>query len=150
MDGGVDLGAGIDEGQIRALIPAFYDRVRADAMLGPLFNVAVHDWPEHLENLIRFWSSVMRGTGRYKGSPMRAHHAHAHAMTPAMFDRWLALWRETTNELLPEGAALAMQAKADRIAESLQLGLFFRLPRAAMRPDATLVANGKHDDLDAA
>jgi hemoglobin len=45
-----------------------------------------------------------------------------------MFDRWLSLWAEVTEELLPPDAAVAVQRKADRIAESLKLALYFRLP----------------------
>lgn len=117
----------IDEAALERLIPAFYDRVRADADIGPLFNAAVHDWPDHLEKLVAFWSSVMLASGRYKGSPVAGHLKHKAAITPAMFDRWLAIWADTTNELLAPAAATAMQAKAARIAESLQLALFFRL-----------------------
>ncbi|HKX87805.1 MAG TPA: group III truncated hemoglobin [Sphingopyxis sp.] len=117
----------IDEAALERLIPAFYDRVRADADIGPLFNAAVHDWPDHLEKLVAFWSSVMLASGRYKGSPVAEHLKHKAAITPAMFDRWLAIWADTTNELLAPAAATAMQAKAARIAESLQLALFFRL-----------------------
>lgn len=121
----------ISEAELGALIPAFYARVRQDDLIGPLFNRAVDDWPHHLEKLTAFWSSVMRSTGRYKGSPMAAHAQHRSAITPQMFTRWLALWGEVTGEMLdPEGAA-AMQAKAATIAESLQLGLFFQLDPAA-------------------
>lgn len=117
----------IDEAALERLIPAFYARVRADAEIGPLFDAAVHDWPDHLEKLIAFWSSVMLTSGRYKGSPMAAHLRHKAAITPAMFDRWLAIWAATTGEMLAPAAAAALQAKAARIAESLQLALFFRL-----------------------
>lgn len=117
----------IDEAALERLIPAFYGRVRADADIGPLFTAAVNNWPEHLEKLVAFWSSVMLTSGRYKGSPVAAHLKHREAITPAMFDRWLAIWADTTNELLAPAAAAALQAKAARIAESLQLALFFRL-----------------------
>lgn len=117
----------IDEAALERLIPAFYARVRADAEIGPLFDAAVHDWPDHLERLIAFWSSVMLTTGRYKGSPVAEHLKHRAAITPAMFGRWLAIWADTTDELLAPAPAAALQAKAARIAESLQLALFFRL-----------------------
>ncbi|MBJ7499245.1 MAG: group III truncated hemoglobin [Sphingopyxis sp.] len=117
----------IDEAALERLIPAFYDRVRADAGIGPLFNAAVHDWPGHLEKLVAFWSSVMLTSGRYKGSPVAEHLKHKAHITPAMFERWLAIWADTTGELLAPAAAAALQAKAARIAESLQLALFFRL-----------------------
>ena len=110
------------------LVDRFYAKVRGDAIIGPLFNSAVSDWPEHLEKLTAFWSSVMLTSGRYKGNPMAAHLRHAKQIEPAMFERWLGLWRETARELLEDESAAAIIAKAERIAESLQLGLFFRLP----------------------
>jgi hemoglobin len=45
-----------------------------------------------------------------------------------MFDCWLALWAQVTAETLPAGMAAELQAKAERIAQSLKLALFFRLP----------------------
>ncbi|MGE4430439.1 MAG: group III truncated hemoglobin [Sphingobium sp.] len=125
-----------DEG-LRHLVDVFYARIRADEQLGPIFNDAVHDWPDHLEKLTAFWSSVMLGSGRYKGQPVPAHKKHQSRITPALFDRWLALWARTTDELMEQGAAEALQAKAGRISESLQLALFFRLdaPRSSPEPE---------------
>jgi hemoglobin len=117
----------INESSLAHLVNAFYARVRADAELGPIFNDAVHDWPEHLEKLAHFWSSVMLTTGRYKGQPVPAHLKHKDRITPALFDRWLDLWQQTTDELMEPAAAVALQSKAARIAESLQLAIFFKL-----------------------
>ena len=119
------------EEDLGRLVDRFYAKVRRDDELGPLFNSAVADWPEHLEKLTAFWSSVMLTSGRYKGSPMMAHLRHRSAIEPAMFDRWLELWRETAHETLDQHRAAGIIAKAERIAESLQLGLFFRLPDEA-------------------
>src|SRR3546814_10599443 len=71
----------------------------------------------------------MLGSGRYKGQPVPAHMKHKHRITPELFERWLNLWKKTTDELMPPDAAHALQAKAARIAESLQLAMFFRLDR---------------------
>lgn len=117
----------IDEAMLERLIPRFYEQVRADAEIGPLFDAVVHDWPGHLDRLTAFWSSVMLTSGHYKGNPVAEHIKHKASITPAMFDRWLAIWAATTGELLPPAAATALQVKAARIAESLQLALFFRL-----------------------
>ncbi|MGE4305522.1 MAG: group III truncated hemoglobin [Novosphingobium sp.] len=117
----------INEEGLSALVEAFYARVRVDEELGPLFNDAIADWPEHLENLCAFWSSVMLTTGRYKGQPVPAHMKHREQITPELFDRWLNLWRETTDAMMAPSAAQALQEKAQRIAQSLQLALFFRL-----------------------
>ena len=126
----------LDEEQLKAVVLAFYARVRRDEMIGPLFNAAVEDWDEHLDRLTRFWSSVMLTSGRYKGNPMVVHRRHAEAIAPSMFDRWLELWAEITDELMPAAAAAALQSKAGHIAESLKLGLFFRLPPRADRAGA--------------
>lgn len=121
--------AAITETDIERVVETFYARVRADAVLGPIFNGAIADWPHHLEKLKAFWSSVMLTSGRYKGQPMVAHLRHQQHMTRENFQRWLALWRKTSDEVLEEEAAAAFQAKADRIAESLQLGMQFHRER---------------------
>lgn len=126
----------IDEQGLRRLVALFYARVREDADLGPIFNAAISDWPEHLEKLNAFWSSVMLTSGRYKGNPVAAHLKHRDRIDQALFDRWLALWVRTTEEVMPPAAAAALQAKAARIAESLQLALFFKLPPSKDRKAA--------------
>ena len=118
------------DADLQRLVDAFYAKVRDDTLLGPVFGAAVEDWPEHLEKLGAFWSSVMRTTGRYKGSPMGAHLRHASAIRPEMFERWLALWRETAAQALAPADAAAVIEKAERIAESLKLALFFRVSAA--------------------
>jgi hemoglobin len=117
----------IDEEGLRRLVTTFYGRLRRDAELGPVFEEAVDDWPEHFEKLTAFWSSVMLATGRYQGNPMQAHARRRNRITPQMFDRWLALWNATTEEVMPPEAATALQERAARIGESLKLGLFLRL-----------------------
>lgn len=121
----------LDETAIDLLVPAFYARVRADALLGPIFESAIDDWPHHLAKLKDFWSSVMLASGRYKGQPMPAHIRHETALSKEAFARWLAIWRETTDELLAPAVARAFQDKAARIAESLQLGMQFHRERSA-------------------
>lgn len=121
----------ITEDEIERLVHAFYDSVRQDEVLGPIFDGAIHDWPHHLNKLKDFWSSVMLTSGRYKGQPMVAHVRHEAHMTPENFARWLDLWRKTGDQLLRPGAAAAIQDKASRIAESLQLGIQFYRDRNA-------------------
>ena len=116
------------EEQLATLVERFYAKVRSDDILGPVFDAAVDDWPNHLEKLSAFWSSVMLTTGRYRGNPMAAHMKHKSAIDPSMFVRWLGLWRATAREILDERGAEAVIAKAERIAESLQIGMFFSLP----------------------
>jgi len=113
---------GVSEAMIHTLVHAFYSRVRADALLGPVFNGAIHNWDAHLEKLCAFWSSVTLMTGRYKGTPMKAH-AELAEITPAHFERWLALFQDTAIKTCPPDAAQVFVERANRIAESLKLGI---------------------------
>ncbi len=124
----------IDEALIERLVRHFYHRVRDDAVLGPVFARRIEDWEPHLATMMAFWSSVTRMTGRYKGNPVPKHKALSE-VTPAHFERWLALFRESAEEVCPPGAAALFVDRAERIAQSLQLSMF-GLPelRAAARP----------------
>lgn len=103
----------LSEAALRTVVDTFYDRIRQDDLLGPVFDNAIGDhWPEHLDKLTRFWCSVMLSAGTYRGNPMAAHLVLPH-IEYAHLDRWLSLWRQTTNELLEQSAALQMQAKAN-------------------------------------
>ena len=121
----------IREEELTPLVEEFYARVRADPALGPIFNDAIDDWPEHLGKLTAFWSSVMLTSGRYKGQPVPAHLKHKARITPALFERWLALWVQTTNDRMTPEAAAALQAKARRIAESAAAAASRRAWRSA-------------------
>lgn len=117
----------LDETHIRQLVERFYARVRADGELGPVFEAAVEDWEAHLAILTDFWCSVMLAAGRYKGNPLAVHGALP--LPPERFEplfpRWLALWQSTTAELFAPDIAALFAEKAERIARSLQAGLFF-------------------------
>lgn len=116
---------------IRRLVDRFYARARRDALLGPVFARALGEddaaWAAHLARLGDFWSSVMVRSGRYHGDPFSAH-LHLPDIQPAMFERWLALFGETCAELFEPELADAFRERAERIARSLRMGLFERLP----------------------
>ncbi len=114
--------AGVTEPMIRDLVHRFYARVRQDAMIGPIFNAAVENWDAHLDKLCGFWSSVTLMTGRYKGTPMRVH-AELSSLSAEHFDRWLELFRRTADEVCPGAPARLFVNMAERIAQSLQLGI---------------------------
>lgn len=114
---------------IAALVDRFYDKVRVDPLLGPVFNAAVHDWAEHKRLLTAFWSSVVLRSGEYRGNPMAAHLPHP--IRGEHFERWLALWRETTGEVFAADAADVFRDYAARIARGLSLGLGLKPPGEA-------------------
>ncbi|MDI1253027.1 group III truncated hemoglobin [Thermomonas sp.] len=107
--------------QLAALVDMFYDRIQVHPDLGPVFNAAVRDWPEHKQLLTSFWCSVVLRAGTYRGNPMSAHRPHA--ITTRHFVQWLALWRETADDVLaPKQAELVLEY-ANRIGRSLRYGL---------------------------
>lgn len=117
----VQVRTGIDEEMIQTLVHTFYDRIRADAVLGPIFAARIADWKPHLERMCAFWPSVTLMTGRYHSRPMKAH-----APLPigsAYFDRWLALFAATAHDVCPSAAANYFVERARTIAESLELGI---------------------------
>ena len=124
----------ITEALIKDVVDAFYGRIRQDPQLGPIFEREIGErWDEHLPKMYAFWSSVMMLTGRYKGRPVPAH-ARMRGLTAADFERWLALFGETVGELCPGEVAALFREKAGRIAQSLQLALFFDPAAIAPRP----------------
>lgn len=109
------------EDEITTLVHHFYRRVRQDHVLGPIFDAHIDDWDEHLERMVRFWSSLLRRTGTYSGTPMPRHIALPGLEGP-MFVRWLDLFRDTLDEF--DNPAFTAQAEdfARRIARSLWYG----------------------------
>ncbi|WP_022697373.1 group III truncated hemoglobin [Euryhalocaulis caribicus] len=121
----------ITEALIQRVVHHFYARVRVDERLGPVFERRIGDhWASHLERMCDFWSSVLCMTGRYKGRPMPAH-MKLKETRPDDFERWLTLFRETAREeCAPDVAALFID-RAERIAGSLRLAVFFDPARTA-------------------
>ena len=109
------------EEEIITLVYNFYDRVRADVKLGPIFNAHIHDWDTHLGRMVQFWSSLMRGTGTYSGAPMPKHVALPD-LSAELFQQWLALFHITTQELPNRAFAERAEEFAHRIARSLWYG----------------------------
>lgn len=112
---------GIDEPMIARLVDAFYGKVRADPLLGPVFDARISDWEPHLAQMRLFWSSVALMSGVYHGRPMPKHLPLP--VDAVHFDRWLKLFEQTAREVCPPPAADHFIERARRIAESLELGI---------------------------
>jgi hemoglobin len=114
---------GITDALIAELVETFYRRVRQDPLLAPAF-ARVENWDEHLAKLRAFWSSVVLMSGRYHGQPMQAHFALS--IEPKHFDRWLALFEQSTADVCQPAAAGHFMEKARRIADSFEMALATR------------------------
>jgi hemoglobin len=109
------------DAEIADLVDAFYSRVRDDAFLGPVFEQHVADWSRHLPKMIDFWSSTLRGSKRYRGTPMPVHCALP-ALTKPMFEHWLDLFAETARTQPNRAMAERAVELSQRIAQSLWYG----------------------------
>jgi hemoglobin len=125
---------GLDRRFIGRLVREFYRRVRADERLGRIFEGVIgNDWEPHLEKLTDFWSAVILKNGAYDGRPVPAH-LKLKQVREEDFDIWLGIFRQTAADLCePEVAAMFIE-RAERIAQSLKLAMFFRLPVAGSPP----------------
>ena len=117
----IEAETGIDEPMIARLVDAFYDRVRRDPLIGPVFDERISDWGPHLEQMKLFWSSVALMSGVYHGRPMPKHLPLP--VDARHFDRWLDLFEATAADVCPPAAAAHFIERARRIAESLELGI---------------------------
>jgi hemoglobin len=113
---------GIDAALVSAVVENFYASIRADDMLGPIFEKAVHDWPSHLQRLRMFWTSITLMTGDYKGNPLQAHF-RLPLLTDEHFERWLGLFQDTVDALCTPAQAELFMSRARRIADSFRFGL---------------------------
>jgi hemoglobin len=112
---------GIDEAMVERLVRGFYQRVRVDEMLAPVFDAVVDDWEPHLRRMCDFWSSVALMSGRYHGQPMAKHLPLP--IDSTHFDRWLELFEMAARELCPPVAADHFVKLSRQIGESLELGV---------------------------
>ncbi len=117
----IQLETGIDDQMIDALVEGFYDRVRNDDLIGPVFAARITDWAPHLAQMKLFWSSVALHSGVYQGRPMPKHLPLP--IDARHFDRWLEIFEATAFEICGPVAAPHFISRARRIAQSLELGI---------------------------
>lgn len=108
-----------DRGDCERLVRSFYGRALDDPVIGFIFTDVAHlDLEEHLPKIASFWETILLGARTYSGG---AFHPHAalHAQVPLRaghFQRWLALWHATVDELFAGPRAEQAKAHADRVA----------------------------------
>jgi hemoglobin len=117
----------LTEELIRAVVDRFYADARRDPVIGPVFNrvIAPEAWPHHLATIADFWSSMLLGSGRYAGRPMPKHMAIPE-LSDAHFQRWLALFRRTVEDLCPPDIAALFIERSERIGNSFRMNIAMR------------------------
>ncbi|RYG01253.1 MAG: group III truncated hemoglobin [Chitinophagaceae bacterium] len=101
---------------IKLLVNTFYEKVKEDEILGPVFNAKIQDrWPEHLEKMYRFWQTLLLEERTYFGRPFPPH-----AQLPVEwkhFERWMNLFTATVDELFIGIKADEAKWRAGKMAE---------------------------------
>lgn len=109
------------------LVDAFYERVRKDDLLGPVFeNEFQMNWEKHLPIMYDFWENVLFYTGNYSGNPMHTHQEanKKHKLNMQYFLRWNRLFNETVDDMFYGKNADTIKMKAHSIATIMQVKLY--------------------------
>lgn len=114
----------IAPGDLDRLVTAFYQRIRAHPMLGPIFAraIAAEDGPEwraHEAKIAAFWRNAIGLDRAYAGNPTRVHVENPE-VHPGMFSVWLDLFAETARDELTPAQAASIEALARRIGEGMR------------------------------
>jgi hemoglobin len=123
---GVPLPDVLDETMIRCVVHGFYDEIRRDELLGPIFHDRIEpsDRPRPMVKMCDVWSSTLLRTSRYEGRPLPPHLAIS-GLGEAHFRRWLKLFRATVRRICPPDVAALFMDRALRIAHSFRLAVAF-------------------------
>lgn len=108
---------------LELLVNAFYDKVRADALLGPIFQEIIgDDWSHHLPVMYTFWNTVLFGAEGYKGQAVGKHVEidRKIPLLPEHFERWISIWKETVDRLFEGGNAGKIIEKAGMMLQLIQ------------------------------
>ncbi|HEU4470245.1 MAG TPA: group III truncated hemoglobin [Flavisolibacter sp.] len=115
-----------DRQDIERVLEVFYRRLLKDELVGHFFTEVVKlDLPSHLPRIAGFWESVLFGTIGYDGNLIRLH-APVHELSPigkVHFDRWIAVFSQTVDELYSGQMADEMKKRAVSIAGIMYLKL---------------------------
>jgi hemoglobin len=58
----------VGDAEIRHLVDSFYETIREDDLLGPVFNERVEDWSKHLPTMYAFLGNMLFGEKGYQGN----------------------------------------------------------------------------------
>jgi hemoglobin len=115
---------GLTESLVREVIASFYEQVREDPVLGPVFyGVLGDDWTAHLNRINLFWLTVTRLGHGYQAKNFMPAHVRNPSIQPDQLPRWLDLFRKTARSMCPPDAADVLIDIAERMAESIKIGL---------------------------
>src|SRR4051812_42846383 len=120
---------GLDD--IKLFVDEFYNKVREDDLIGPIFSATIADWQPHLDKMYAFWNAALFGVPGFKGNPF-ARHAPL-PIAEGHFTRWLKLFEQTVNEHFEGPKASETKTKAALMA------IMFQSKLSAMRDSVKVI-----------
>lgn len=121
-----------DLDSIKILVDSFYDKVRRDDRLGPVFFAVIKDnWQPHLEKMYAFWNAALFSVPGFKGNPF-ARHAPL-PIEAVHFDRWISLFNQTVDEHFDGANATEIKTKAGL------MSVMFQSKLAAMKNSTRVI-----------
>ena len=83
---------------IKLMVNTFYERIRLNEILGPIFNERIQDrWSQHLEKMYRFWQTILLEEHTYSGSPFAPHATMP--VEEKHFLIWVSVFVKTVDDL---------------------------------------------------
>lgn len=112
---------GITPDVLSRIVDEFYNRARAHAILGPVFEDKIgENWGSHLEKMKAFWVSVALNAGGYSGKPVVTHKALTMVST-VHFGIWLGLFRQTVQDITGSDEAVTfLNERAEKMATNFK------------------------------
>ncbi|MEO8583282.1 MAG: group III truncated hemoglobin [Flavitalea sp.] len=108
---------------IALLVDLFYIRVKADVLLGPIFNNAENfSWNIHIPIMVDFWETLLLHTAVYKGNTM-VKHLELNRRTPLgadHFARWTELFFETLDTYFEGEGVTEAKKKVNAMSSLMQ------------------------------
>src|SRR5688572_25660178 len=108
---------------IELLMKNFYDKVKKDNTIGPIFNdIARVNWEHHIPIICDFWETLLLDAASYRKNVMEVHFILNRKMPleEKHFKVWLQLFSETVDELFTGNKATMAKTKAKSIAALMQ------------------------------
>ena len=113
---------------VATIVNDFYDRIRKEETLGPIFNRVITDWETHLETLVSFWEMNLFGGKGYSGNPIKVHQ-HVDSVTGNTieafhFGIWLNLWFATIDTHFAGENANNLKRRARKMQTPIMIAIY--------------------------
>jgi hemoglobin len=116
--------AGLDPELVRRVVDKFYEKLRNDPALGPVFEGVIgNNWDAHMERIHAFWLTATRLGEGYEGRNFMPAHLKHGSIKAALLPRWLLVFAETAKEICPPEGAVVLVDIAERMGDSIRISL---------------------------